>query len=253
MSPPTMDCATLPRPLHRPFSSIASPRRAAGRWSINAKAEVECRHACQSAPESSRRVVLSSVVAASTVALLDLNRVPDACAAGPGSLARFLQSRQEKYVLAPIGVGKRKLAEAAKLLSEASTEETRSAALKLIRTSSFNCYVYEEGLLDSLESKASLIQQGFPAIVDPCTYRLIAKNVTKLVPSKDTELVQETNASLEQLLRSYHLLDEALERSEDGDAAMRTKVFERMTTLQTNLGRFEASIRACLRMEANEA
>lgn len=155
--------------------------------------------------------------------------------------------------MAPIGVGKRKLAEAAQMLSEASTEVTRTAALKLIRTSSFNCYVYDEGLLfGSLESKASLIQQGFPALVDPCTYRLIAKNVTKLVPSRDEKLVQDTDASLEQLLRSYHLMDEALERSEDGNAAMRTTVLERMTVLQTNLGRFESSIRACLRMEPNE-
>jgi hypothetical protein len=60
-----------------------------------------------------------------------------------GSLARFLQSKQEKYALAPIGVGKRKLSEAATLLSEANTAESRASALKIIRSSSFNCYVYE--------------------------------------------------------------------------------------------------------------
>ena len=63
--------------------------------------------------------------------------------AGLGSLARFLQSKQEVYALAPIGAGKRKLAEAAALLAAAPNDEARAAALKLIRASSFNCYVYE--------------------------------------------------------------------------------------------------------------
>lgn len=208
-------------------------------------------HTSQQSPDASRRSVIFSVVAFASLVSKSCTAT-DASAAEFGSLARFLQSKQEKYALAPIGVGKRKLSEAATLLSEANTAESRASALKIIRSSSFNCYVYEEAFFDSLESKASLIQQGFPAIVDPCTYRLIAKNVTKLVPSRDQRLVQETNDSLEQLLRSYHLLDEALERSEDEDESMRTKVLERMGTLQKGLLRFENSIRACLRMEVAE-
>jgi len=123
------------------------------------------------------------------------------------------------------------------------------AALKLIRASSFNCYVYEERSFDSIESKASLIQQKVGPFADPCTYRLICKNVTKLVPVSQANLVSETDDSLEGLLRSYHLLDEALDSATfNGDEAAAGKVQDRLAACQASLSRFEASIRACLRM-----
>ncbi len=50
--------------------------------------------------------------------------------------------------------------------------------------------------------------------------------------------------------RSYHLLDEALDSAAfNGDESAAAKVQERMAACINSLSDFEASIRACLRME----
>ena len=55
---------------------------------------------------------------------------------------------------------------------------------------------------DSFESRASLFQQNAP-LSDPCTFRLIAKNVTNLLRDTGAEASQKAAAldSLEALLR----------------------------------------------------
>ena len=55
---------------------------------------------------------------------------------------------------------------------------------------------------DGFESRASLFQQNAP-LADPCTFRLIAKNVTNLLRDTGAEASQKAAAltSLEALLR----------------------------------------------------
>ena len=43
---------------------------------------------------------------------------------------------------------------------------------------------------------------------DACTFRLIAKNVTNLLPASEGDLRQETNQSLKELLNAFQLLDD---------------------------------------------
>lgn len=122
----------------------------------------------------------------------------------------------------------------------------------MIRAASFNCYQYESRGASTLDAKASLIQQSiqesFPQLVDPCTYRLIAKNVTKLVLDNEANLRDEVDSSLQSLLRSFNLLDDALEAAMDGNEKAAQKVDQRMRATRDSMDRFDRSIRHCLHM-----
>jgi hypothetical protein len=50
-----------------------------------------------------------------------------------------------------------------------------------VRASSLNCYIFEALEGDTIETKASLLSQEY-RLSDPCTFRLIVKNVTALSP-----------------------------------------------------------------------
>ena len=54
---------------------------------------------------------------------------------------------------------------------------------------------------DSLETKATQITQKWIKIADPCTFRLIAKNVTSLLPREQRELKVKTYKQLEELIQ----------------------------------------------------
>lgn len=55
---------------------------------------------------------------------------------------------------------------------------------------------------DSIETRATIFTQGYVKIADPCTFRLIAKNVTALLPKDQQELKKKTYKQLEELIRS---------------------------------------------------
>jgi hypothetical protein len=50
-----------------------------------------------------------------------------------------------------------------------------------VRSSSLNCYIFDALEEDTIETKASLLSQEFK-FADPCTFRLVVKNVTALSP-----------------------------------------------------------------------
>ena len=52
----------------------------------------------------------------------------------------------------------------------------------------------------ALEDRASLIQQA-SVFADPCTFRLIAKNVTNLLTQREANLKADANQSLDALLK----------------------------------------------------
>ena len=54
---------------------------------------------------------------------------------------------------------------------------------------------------DSLETKATQITQKWIKVADPCTFRLIAKNVTSLLPREQRELKVKTYKQLEELIQ----------------------------------------------------
>lgn len=60
---------------------------------------------------------------------------------------------------------------------------------------------------DTFETKVSALQAQLK-LGDACTFRLIAKNVTNLLPADEGDLRQETNDSLKELLNAFQLLDD---------------------------------------------
>lgn len=92
------------------------------------------------------------------------------------------------------------------------TSDDLARALAIVRASSLNCYAYDSAGADTLEAKASLFQQSLGG-ADPCTWRIIIRNVTTLErPEKRTEGM----AMAEELVRSYQLLDALLGEAADG-------------------------------------
>eukprot|EP00798_Chlamydomonas_sp_ICE-L_P018004 gene18004-24413_t len=122
-------------------------------------------------------------------------------------------------ILAPIRGAIEKLTEGGALLEVASTPEELTAALKTIRGSSLNCYVFEALPTDDFATRASLATQQiittFMTTADPCTFRIIVKNVTSL-SSPATQ--QEGKDIITTIVQSYNLLDSYLEQGINGIA-----------------------------------
>lgn len=55
--------------------------------------------------------------------------------------------------------------------------DSASDVLQLVRSSSLNCYAFEALPTDTLETRASLFTAS-SKLSDPCTFRIIIKNVT---------------------------------------------------------------------------
>ena len=83
-----------------------------------------------------------------------------------------------------------------------------------MRSSSLNCYAYDSAAADSIEARASLFQQSLGArAADPCTWRIVIRNVTTLEPPGKREAGM---GMAEELVRSYQLLDALLGEAADG-------------------------------------
>lgn len=54
---------------------------------------------------------------------------------------------------------------------------------------------------DTIESKATQVTQRWIKIADPCTFRLIAKNVTSLLPREQRDLKVKTYKQLDELIQ----------------------------------------------------
>jgi hypothetical protein len=58
-------------------------------------------------------------------------------------------------------VAQRRLQEASNLLTQGSQPEDITAVLQLVRSSSFNCYMFEALPDDTIETRASLLTQKY--------------------------------------------------------------------------------------------
>ena len=72
-------------------------------------------------------------------------------------------------------------------------------ALSIVRGASLNCYNFDLMEGDSVETAASIVQRNLK-IGDACTFRLISKNVTSLLPLSKKALSKETNSQLDELI-----------------------------------------------------
>lgn len=73
--------------------------------------------------------------------------------------------------------------------------------LSKIRRASLDCYVRQIASNDTIESRATIMTQNYVKIADPCTFRLIAKNVTNLLPKDQQHLKTKTYKQLDELIR----------------------------------------------------
>jgi hypothetical protein len=158
-------------------------------------------------------------------------------------LVVFWKSRQSQNggikLLAPLRVAQRRLEEASTMLDSAAStkidaavgvdEEAVAEVLQRVRASSLNCYAFDAFDYDTIETKASLFTQKFE-LSDPCTFRIVLKNVTNLEPAA---IKQEAANKMDDLVLSYQRLDSALEMAREGDAGALPKAQQEIrTTMQ---------------------
>ncbi|GFR44051.1 hypothetical protein Agub_g5211, partial [Astrephomene gubernaculifera] len=108
-------------------------------------------------------------------------------------------------LIAPIKVAQQRLEAAAAMLADGSG--SMLDVLQLVRASSLNCYTFEALPGDSLETRASLLTQA-ANLSDPCTFRIIVKNVVDFAPP---EAKERGAALLSSLILAYQKLDSEAE------------------------------------------
>lgn len=249
-SPPPAMASALCSPL------VAQPRPS----SLRAPRQLQRAKAAAN-PEgpSTRREALWALAAAASL----LAPLP-ASAAADGSALRavlrapyeFYRSRQQQNdgakILAPIRASRQKLQECLATLGGSPGSSTYAAALDSLRSASMNCYDFDVFAAGSFEATSSLLQQKLRfadvRIADPCTYRLIYKNATTLTQS--AELVGAAGAQLDEVIRSFQLLDSYLDTAQQGDAEAQRAVpglLQRCIDANT---RFEGLVQRCIGLEA---
>jgi hypothetical protein len=115
-----------------------------------------------------------------------------------------------------------------------------------VRASSLNCYIFDAAESDSIETKASLFSLEIK-LADPCTFRLIIKNITALSPPGVREAAY---AQVDDLVLSYQKLDAYLEMASGGSPDALRKAREQLqATLQTTQA-IEATVRTVLGVAA---
>ena len=57
------------------------------------------------------------------------------------------------------------------------------------------------GASDNLDSQATALTQKYIKVADPCTFRLIAKNVVNILPVNRKQLKEDTYKELDELIR----------------------------------------------------
>lgn len=177
------------------------------------------------AAADSRRDVLTQIAftAASTALLSALYPQPaqaDLAHDAAKGVVEFWKSRQRQSggikLLAPLRVAQRRLQEADQILQQSTTvsdvpipvdQETLRDVLQRVRSSSLNCYVFDALPEDTVETRASLLTSKLE-LSDPCTFRIVLKNVTALEPATVKE---EAVQQMDSLVLSYQKLDDFLE------------------------------------------
>ncbi|KAG2429200.1 hypothetical protein HYH02_014132 [Chlamydomonas schloesseri] len=160
----------------------------------------------QPAPATSRRDLLLAGLALVAPAL-----APAAANAGVVEFWKGRQRANSAKFIAPIKVAQQRLETAASMLANGGSP---AEVLQMVRASSLNCYAFEALPTDTLETRASLFTAS-AKLSDPCTFRIIIKNVTDFTDAEDKAA---GSALLDSLIRSYQLLDSELEAAAEAGA-----------------------------------
>ena len=72
--------------------------------------------------------------------------------------------------------------------------------MRLTVASAYACGL-QVGASDNLDSQATALTQKYIKVADPCTFRLIAKNVVNILPVNKKQLKEDTYKELDELIR----------------------------------------------------
>ena len=101
---------------------------------------------------------------------------------------------------------------------------------------------------DTIETKMSLLQRQL-GIGNACTFQLVEKNVTSLLPKSKQQLKEDAKTSLSDLLRSYRHLDDVLYRAAGGDVFAAEEAMSSLQYTISSTASFQNIIEACLEVE----
>ncbi|KAL3132429.1 hypothetical protein ABBQ32_008987 [Trebouxia sp. C0010 RCD-2024] len=171
--------------------------------------------------------------------------------------AEFLKTRQRanggEILLAPIRASRQVLEAAEASLQELNIYEPDpaiyAAVLSKVRRASLDCYVHEAADNDTIETRATQATQKWIRIADPCTFRLIAKNVTGLLPKEQNDLKIKTYKQLNELIQSFQLLDDIVDMAQEGDGTARERLPGCLQFTMAHITSFENCILTSLGFE----
>ena len=97
-------------------------------------------------------------------------------------------------LLNPLYVAQRRLQEASNLLTKGSQPEDITAVLQLVRSSSFNCYMFEALPDDTIETRASLLTQKYELSVS-------SSSASQTLPQQRADAATAAGRSSAQMLQ----------------------------------------------------
>nr|XP_004238260.1 uncharacterized protein LOC101260133 isoform X2 [Solanum lycopersicum] len=158
---------------------------------------------------------------------------------GPKEWLRDQKKKTAKYLLAPIEASRNILRYANLLLTrtepefgEKELEEVQS----LLRSAARDCVPQERNSFVQFQSKSG---------VEVCTFQLVVKNASSLLPDKDpVKLAAE--AKLIDLIRSFASLSDMANEFDVQVASNRQKVANALMDTLTCLDNFEQGVKECL-------
>ncbi|KAL3340939.1 hypothetical protein AABB24_029213 [Solanum stoloniferum] len=158
---------------------------------------------------------------------------------GPKEWLRDQKKKTAKYLLAPIEASRNILQYANLLLTrtepefgEKELEEVQS----LLRSAARDCVPQERNSFVQFQSKSG---------VEVCTFQLVVKNASSLLPDKDpVKLAAE--AKLIDLIRSFASLSDMANEFDVQVASNRQKVANALMDTVTCLDNFEQGVKECL-------
>eukprot|EP00775_Hariotina_reticulata_P010337 gene10337-10494_t len=123
-----------------------------------------------------------------------------------------------------------------------ASSEGLKEVLQLVRSSSLNCYMFEALDEDTIETRASLMTQKWE-LSDPCTFRIVLKNVTDLEPEATQEVAKE---KMDSLVLSYQKLDDYLDMARQGNTDAIPKAEDQLKATMLIAADIEAFVKSTL-------
>lgn len=146
-------------------------------------------------------------------------------------------------LLAPIYVAQQRLQQASELLNKSPVDsDVALEALQLVRASSLNCFMFEPLESDTIETRASILTQKYE-LSDPCTFRIILRNVTDLEPETAQQAAKD---KMDALVLSYQKLDAYLDMAREGNTEVIPKAQDELKTTMLIAADIEAFVKSTL-------